>query len=214
MSKNLSDYRRNYNKMELLEQYLDKDPFVQFKSWFEEMEASNSNSEVNAMNVSSIGLDGFPKSRIVLLKEFSTEGFIFYTNFGSDKAKAIVENPKVCLSFFWPEMERQVIIKGTAEKSSEEKAREYFSSRPRGSQLGAWTSHQSSEIASREVLDKTLKELELEFQDKEIPKPEFWGGFLVKPISFEFWQGRSNRLHDRILYTEERRNWTFKRLAP
>jgi len=214
MSKNLSDYRRNYNKMELLEQYLDKDPFVQFKTWFEEMEAASSNSEVNAMNISSIGLDGFPKSRIVLLKEFSTEGFIFYTNFGSDKAKAIVENPKVCLSFFWPEMERQVIIKGTAEKSSEEKAKEYFSSRPRGSQLGAWTSHQSSEIASREVLDKTLKELELEFQDKEIPKPEFWGGFLVKPISFEFWQGRSNRLHDRILYTEERRNWTFKRLAP
>ncbi len=200
--------------MELLEEYLEKDPFVQFKTWFEEMEGSSSNSEVNAMNVSSIGLDGFPKSRIVLLKEFNTEGFIFYTNFGSDKAKAIVENPKVCLSFFWPEMERQVIIKGTAEKSSEDKAKEYFSSRPRGSQLGAWTSHQSSEIASREVLDKTLKELELEFQDKKIPKPEFWGGFLVKPISFEFWQGRSNRLHDRILYTEERRIWTFKRLAP
>jgi len=200
--------------MELLEQYLDIDPFVQFKNWFEEMEASNSNSEVNAMNVSSIGHDGFPKNRIVLLKEFSNEGFIFYTNFGSDKAKAILENPKVCLSFFWPEMERQVIIKGTAEKSSEEKAREYFSSRPRGSQLGAWASHQSSEIASREVLDKTLNELELEFQDKKIPKPEFWGGFLVKPISFEFWQGRSNRLHDRILYTEDKKNWTFKRLAP
>ncbi len=200
--------------MELLEEYLEKDPFLQFKTWFEEIETSNSNSEVNAMNVSSIGLDGFPKNRIVLLKEFSTEGFIFYTNYGSEKANAILENPKVCLSFFWPEIERQVIIKGVAEKSSREKAEAYFKSRPRGSQLGAWTSHQSSEISSRKVLDKTLKELELEFQDKEIPKPEFWGGFLVKPISFEFWQGRTNRLHDRILYTEERKNWTIKRLAP
>ena len=214
MSIDLSDYRKNYNKMELLEHFLDKDPFIQFRKWFDEMEASQDVSEVNAMNISSIGLDGFPKNRIVLLKEYSSNGFIFYTNYGSDKGQAILKNPKVCLSFFWPEMERQVILKGIATKSSEEKAKEYFNSRPRGSQLGAWTSHQSSEIASRQVLDNTLSELELEFQDKEIPKPDFWGGFLVKPISFEFWQGRSNRLHDRILYTEEQNNWSYKRLAP
>lgn len=214
MSKNLADYRKNYSKMELLEEHISNDPFIQFKTWFAEMEVVNSPTEVNVMNISSIGLDGFPKSRIVLLKEFSDAGFTFYTNYGSDKAKSLLANPNTCLSFFWPELERQVIIKGLAEKTSEEKAIEYFSSRPRESQLGAWASNQSSEIASREVLDKKLNELSLEFQDKEVPKPDFWGGFVIKPVSFEFWQGRPNRLHDRILYTKEGKNWTFKRLAP
>lgn len=214
MSKNLADYRKNYDKGELLEEYISKNPFVQFQVWFEEMENANSTSEVNAMNVSSIGLDGFPKNRIVLLKEFAEDGFVFYTNYGSDKAQSLLNNPNTCLSFFWPELERQVIIKGKAEKNSEEKAMAYFNSRPRESQLGAWASHQSSEISSREVLDKTLRELKLEFQDKPVPKPDFWGGFIVKPISFEFWQGRPNRLHDRILYTKEGKNWGFKRLAP
>lgn len=214
MSKNLADYRKNYSKMELLEEHISNDPFIQFKTWFAEMEVVNSPTEVNVMNISSIGLDGFPKSRIVLLKEFSDAGFTFYTNYGSDKAKSLLANPNTCLSFFWPELERQVIIKGLAEKSSQEKAIEYFSSRPRESQLGAWASNQSSEIASREVLDKNLNELILEFQDKEVPKPDFWGGFVIKPVSFEFWQGRPNRLHDRILYTKEGKNWTFKRLAP
>tara|TARA_R100000935_G_scaffold42107_1_gene63780 strand:- start:2828 stop:3472 length:645 start_codon:yes stop_codon:yes gene_type:complete len=214
MSKNLANYRKNYDKGELLEEQIASNPFVQFKDWFEELERLKSSSEINAMNISSIGLDGFPKSRIVLLKEYSEDGFVFYTNYGSEKAQSLVANPYVCLSFFWQELERQVIIKGIAEKDSEEKAITYFNSRPRESQLGAWASHQSSEIASREVLDKTLRELTLEFQDKPVPKPEFWGGFLVKPISFEFWQGRPNRLHDRILYTEERKKWTFKRLAP
>lgn len=214
MSKNLADYRKNYSKMELLEEHISNDPFIQFKTWFAEMEVVNSPTEVNVMNISSIGLDGFPKSRIVLLKEFSDAGFTFYTNYGSDKAKSLLANPNTCLSFFWPELERQVIIKGLAEKTSEEKAIEYFSSRPRESQLGAWASNQSSEIASREVLDKNLNELILEFQDKEVPKPDFWGGFVIKPVSFEFWQGRPNRLHDRILYTKEGKNWTFKRLAP
>lgn len=214
MSKNLADYRKNYDKGELLEDQIANNPFVQFKDWFEELENIKSSSEVNAMNISSIGSDGFPKNRIVLLKEYSKEGFVFYTNYGSEKAQSLLANPNTCLSFFWPELERQVIIKGIAEKDSEEKAITYFNSRPRESQLGAWASHQSSEIASREVLDKTLKELTLEFQDKPVPKPEFWGGFLVKPTSFEFWQGRPNRLHDRILYTEKSKKWTFKRLAP
>ena len=214
MSKNLAHYRKNYSKMELLEEHISTDAFSQFKTWFAEMEALNSPTELNTMNVSSIGEDGFPKSRIVLLKEFSAAGFTFYTNYSSEKGKSLLANPNICLSFFWPELERQVIIKGIAEKASEEKAIEYFSSRPRESQLGAWASNQSSEIASRDVLDRTLKELTLEFQDKEVPKPEFWGGFLVKPVSFEFWQGRPNRLHDRILYTKESENWIFKRLAP
>ena len=214
MSKNLADYRKNYDKGVLLEEYISSNPFVQFQVWFEEMENQNSSSEVNAMNVSSIGLDGFPKNRIVLLKEFAEDGFVFYTNYGSDKAQSLLNNPNTCLSFFWPELERQVIIKGIAEKDSEDKAIEYFNSRPRESQLGAWASHQSSEISSREVLDKTLRELKLEFQGKPVPKPDFWGGFIIKPISFEFWQGRPNRLHDRILYTQDRNNWTFKRLAP
>ncbi len=214
MSKNLADYRKNYIKGELLESHISSDPFTQFKNWFEEIEATKTSSEVNAMSVSTIGIDGFPKTRILLLKEFNEEGFVFYTNYGSEKSKALFANPNTCLSFFWPELERQVIIKGTAEKDSEEKAIIYFNSRPRESQLGAWASHQSSEIASREVLDKTLNELSLEFQDKPVPKPEFWGGFIVKPISFEFWQGRPNRLHDRILYTKERKKWSFKRLAP
>lgn len=214
MNKNLADYRKSYEKGELMEEHISKDPFDQFKTWFDELEEAKTSSEVNAMNVSSIDLDGFPKNRIVLLKEFNEEGFIFYTNFGSEKAKSLLVNPHTCLSFFWPELERQVIIKGFAKKGSEEKANIYFNSRPRESQLGAWASHQSSEIASREVLEKTLRELTLEFEGKPVPKPEFWGGFLVEPISFEFWQGRPNRLHDRILYTKESNNWIFKRLAP
>lgn len=214
MSKNLANYRKNYSKMELLEDTISENPFEQFQLWFEEMEATNSNFEVNAMNVSSIGLDGFPKSRIVLLKEYNEEGFIFYTNYSSEKGQSLLNNPNTCLSFFWPDLERQIIIKGTAEKASEDKAIAYFKSRPRESQLGAWASQQSSEIASREILEKTMQELKLEFQDKEVLKPGFWGGFLVKPVSFEFWQGRPNRLHDRILYSKEGKNWTFNRLAP
>lgn len=214
MSKNLSEYRRNYTKLELVESNISSNPFTQFKKWFEEMEIADPSFEVNAMTISNIGLDGFPKGRIVLLKDYSEEGFTFYTNYGSEKAKALSANPNVCLSFFWPELERQVIIKGQAGRASEEKAITYFNSRPRESQLGAWASHQSSEIASREVLDKTLKELSLEFEGRPVPKPDFWGGFLVKPISFEFWQGRPNRLHDRILYTQERNQWNIKRLAP
>lgn len=214
MNKNLSNYRKTYLKDELLEENISENPYFQFKIWFEEMEAAQTSSEVNAMNISSIGLDGFPKNRIVLLKEFSEEGFVFYTNYDSEKSKSLLVNPRTCLSFFWPELERQIIIKGITQKTSEERSNLYFNSRPRESQLGAWTSHQSSEIASREVLDKTLRELTLEFQGKPIPKPDFWGGFQVEPISFEFWQGRANRLHDRILYTKEGENWSFKRLAP
>jgi pyridoxamine 5'-phosphate oxidase len=214
MSKNLSHYRRNYDKAELIEGNLPKDPLDLFRIWFEEMDSHSDLSEVNAMTVSTIGQDGFPKSRVVLLKEFNDEGFTFYTNYTSEKAQALLNNPKVCISFFWPALERQVIIKGIAEKSSPEKSEAYFRSRPRGSQLGAWASNQSSEIASREVLEKSLQELEVKFGNEEIPKPDFWGGFIIKPENYEFWQGRPNRLHDRIYYGQINGEWQFNRLAP
>lgn len=214
MGKNLADYRRNYTKGTLLESEISSNPFQLFTNWFEEMEAQKNKHEVNAMTVSTIGDDGFPKSRVVLLKEYSEDGFIFYTNYTSEKGLAIAKNPQVCISFFWPTLERQVIIKGLAERSSEEKAEEYFRSRPKGSQLGAWASNQSSEIDSREVLEITMQELEAKFNGKEIPKPQFWGGYLVRPLSIEFWQGRESRLHDRILFEKNENAWSYKRLAP
>lgn len=214
MNKNLAHYRRTYSKGELLESEIPQEPLELFNHWFHEMEKIKNPIEVNAMTIATIDSAGFPKSRVVLLKEFYSEGFVFYTNYTSEKGRSLEENPGICLSFFWPELERQVIIQGKAEKFSEEKAVEYFKTRPRGSQLGAWASNQSSEIASREVLEKSLRELETKYEDKEIPKPGHWGGFLVRPQNFEFWQGRPNRLHDRILYTKDESNWNIKRLAP
>ncbi len=214
MSKNLANYRRVYSKGALLEAEIPSSPVLLFQDWFEELEPLKDSIEINAMTIATVGEDGFPKSRVVLLKEFGEVGFTFYTNYQSEKGLALEINPKICLSFFWHEMERQVIIKGVAERSSKEKAVEYFNSRPRGSQIGAWASNQSSEITSREVLDKSVMELETKYQDTVVPKPDFWGGYLVRPVSFEFWQGRPNRLHDRILYIQENDNWIFKRLAP
>lgn len=215
MSKNLANYRRVYSKGALLETEIPSNPMDLFQDWFRDLERSEKSIEINAMTIATIGKDGFPKSRVVLLKEFNQEGFIFYTNYNSEKGIALKHNPKICLSFFWHEMERQVIIKGIAERSSEEKAIEYFNSRPRGSQIGAWASNQSSAIPSREVLDKNVMELLSKYENLQIPKPEYWGGYLVRPVSFEFWQGRPNRLHDRILYESENYvKWKFKRLAP
>lgn len=214
MIKNLATYRRIYTKGELLESEIPEDPMTLFGDWFETMEKIRDTIEVNAMTVSTIGQDGFPRNRIVLLKEFSKEGFVFFTNYQSEKGKALEVNPNICISFFWHETERQVIIQGIAEKFSEEKGSEYFKSRPRGSQLGAWASNQSREIASREVLEKCLKELETEYKDKEIPKPPYWGGYLIRPVNFEFWQGRPNRLHDRLRFEKNNNNWNIKRLAP
>ena len=197
-----------------MESNVPEDPIELFRNWFEEIEAVKDGSEANAMTLSTIGTDGFPRSRVVLLKEFGDDGFVFFTNYNSSKGTSLQKDPNCCISFFWPGLERQVIIKGRAEKSSEEMADEYFSSRPRGSQLGAWASNQSTEIASREVLEKCLRELEVKFMDKDIPKPDYWGGFLVKPLSIEFWQGREKRLHDRLLYSKNRDDWELKRLAP
>ena len=185
-----------------------------FHNWFYEAEEQE-NGEVNAMTISSIGLDGFPKSRVVLLKKFNEEGFIFYTNYNSEKGKAILQHPNVCISFFWPVLERQVIIKGIAEKTPSQISDSYFDSRPEGSKLGAIVSNQSEVIPSRAFLDEKLKNLEKEVSGSEIKRPENWGGFLVKPVEVEFWQGRANRLHDRIRYKLEIDfSWKIDRLSP
>ncbi len=211
----LSNYRRSYEKSELLEASIPEDPINLFNRWFHEVEDFGGSGEVNAMTVSTIGVDGFPKSRVVLLKKFSEEGFIFYTNYNSEKGKAIAANPHVCLSFFWHEMERQVIIKGIAQKTSESISDNYFDSRPDGSKLGAVVSNQSEVIPSRSFLEENLKELENAFEGKLISRPQHWGGYLVTPLEVEFWQGRANRLHDRIRYRSQSDfSWTIERLAP
>lgn len=211
----LSNYRKSYEKSELLESSIPEDPINLFHRWFHEVEAFEGSGEVNAMTVSTIGLDGFPKSRVVLLKKFSEEGFTFYTNYNSEKGKAIANNPNVCLSFFWESLERQVIIKGIAQKTSENNSDGYFESRPDGSKLGAIVSNQSEVVPSRIFLEENLKQLEKDFEGKEITRPKHWGGFLVNPLEVEFWQGRPNRLHDRIRYKlEEDYSWTISRLAP
>ena len=211
----LSNYRKSYEKSELLESMIDENPMMQFQKWFYETEEFGGVEEVNAMTVSTIGLDGFPKSRIVLLKKYDEYGFTFVTNYDSEKGKALLQNPHVCLSFFWPSVERQVIIKGIAEKQTEAYSEGYFHSRPKGSQIGTVVSPQSQVIPNREFLDEKLKELEADYQNSDVPKPENWGGVLVKPVSIEFWQGRANRLHDRIRYTLlESGDWKIERLAP
>lgn len=213
MNTDLGNYRKSYEKLELLETNLSPDPMVVFQEWFHDVD-QNDDGETNAMTVSTLGQDGFPKSRVVLLKKITNEGFIFYTNYNSDKSQEISAHPKVCLSFFWPSAERQVIIKGIAEKVSSKLSDAYFESRPRGSQLGALVSHQSQVVESREILEKELNSLEKAYAGKKISRPEYWGGFIVKPVAIEFWQGRPNRLHDRIRYTSEDGNWVMERLSP
>lgn len=215
MNQDLGNYRKSYEKNELLESNIPEDPINLFHRWFFEVQDFGGVDEVNAMTVSTFGLDGFPKARVVLLKKFYEEGFIFYTNYNSEKGKAIIENPNICLSFFWHSLERQVIIKGIAEKTPVNVSDNYFASRPDGSKLGAIVSNQSEVIPNREFLENNLKQLEIDYQGKEIPRPDYWGGFLVRPVEVEFWQGRPNRLHDRIRYhIQEDYSWTINRLAP
>ena len=214
MSKDLKDYRKSYEKGKLLKEDVPKDPLKLFQSWFDLADETDSVEEANAMSISTVGKDLMPKTRVVLLKGFGEEGLYFYTNYSSDKGKALSENPKCCISFFWPSLEKQIIIQGEAKKISEEESKEYFHSRPRESQLGALASDQSSVIPSREYLEEKLTNLENQYEDKEIPKPKTWGGFLFKPSVFEFWQGRKSRLHDRIRFTSENSSWNIERLAP
>ncbi|MGN7759045.1 pyridoxamine 5'-phosphate oxidase [Chryseobacterium sp. 22532] len=211
---NLHDKRKVYEKSQLIESEIKQNPIEQFRDWF--LEASNSPavSEANAMAVSTLEEDGCPRTRMVLLKEYTYEGFIFYTNYTSRKGKAIENNHKACLSFFWPNLERQIIIKADLERIAENLSDGYFHSRPKGSQLGAVVSPQSQAIPNREFLEEKLKELEKEYETSEIPRPANWGGYIAKPYEIEFWQGRPNRLHDRIVYQLENLDWKISRLAP
>ena len=215
MNADLGNYRKSYEKGELLLDNVPENPIELFRNWFVEVDNHFNVDETNAMTISTIGLDGYPKSRVVLLKKYTHEGFIFYTNYDSEKGKAILANPNVCISFFWHSAERQIIIKGKAEKISENLSDGYFESRPRGSQLGAIVSNQSEVVKDRAELENKLKALELKFEGKEIERPNNWGGFIIKPVEIEFWQGRPNRLHDRIRYQlQDDYNWKLERLAP
>ena len=215
MEKDLSNHRNSYDKDALLEENTPENPIELFRDWFLQADESEYVTEANAMNIATIGLDAYPKNRMVLLKKYSYEGFIFYTNYNSEKGNAIAQNNHVCLSFFWQALERQIIIKGKAEKLAENLSDGYFETRPEGSKLGAWASNQSEVIESREALDEKLKKYEQQFMGSEITRPKYWGGYLVKPISIEFWQGRPNRMHDRIRYTlQENFDWLKERLEP
>ena len=215
MEKDLGNYRKSYDKGSLLEQSINKDPFDLFQLWFNEVDMHFQETETNAMTLSTIGSDGFPKSRVVLLKKFNSAGFVFYTNYESEKAKALATTPQCCLSFHWESAERQVIIKGVTEKIDPSESDAYFLSRPKGSQLGAWASKQSTVIENRAILDTQLQSLENEYKNKPLKRPEFWGGYIVKPVEIEFWQGRANRLHDRIRFKLSVNNsWDMDRLSP
>ncbi|MCU0823412.1 MAG: pyridoxamine 5'-phosphate oxidase [Leptospira sp.] len=215
-NKDLKSMRKSYAKAELSESSAGNNPLALFSTWFEEA-AKASESEPNAMTLSTIGEDGYPNGRIVLLKAVVAGEFQFFTNYESKKGKELLKNPKAALTFFWPELERQVRIQGTISKISKTESESYFRERPRESQLGAHVSRQSTIIESRNELEIQFRNLEKEFKDKDIPIPEYWGGYNLYPISIEFWQGRVGRLHDRLLYTRDSKNetlWTRKRLSP
>jgi len=215
MKAKLASLRKSYEKGILDMDQITDNPIQLFQTWFYEAKESDSIDEANAMSLTTLGLDGYPRARVVLLKDYSEEGFVFFTNYHSDKGKSLLKHPKVGLSFYWPVLERQIIIKGTAEKLSAERSDQYFHSRPRGSQLGAHVSPQSEEIRDRKFLEDRQAEYEKKYENTEIPRPQHWGGILVVPSEIEFWQGRPNRLHDRICYVlENGLDWKTKRLAP
>ena len=209
----LRDIRTNYQKFELNEETVNNDPILQLTAWLNDA-IENQKADPTAMILSTIDREGNPESRVVLLKELKAEGLIFFTNYDSKKGQQITINPDVSVVFFWPELERQVRIKGKAEKISEEDSESYFLSRPLDSQLGAWASPQSQVIESRKVLDNNYAHFKQHFENQEIKKPPHWGGFLIRPEYFEFWQGRSNRLHDRIAFQKSNEAWDIFRLAP
>ena len=210
----LSDFRKQYTKGQLPASEGPPNPFILFKDWFDEVQSIGGEQETNAMTLSTQQPDGGVASRVVLLKEVSDEGFVFYTNYNSSKGQSIEHNNQVCISFFWQSMERQVIIQGTATKLPPEASDQYFQSRPRGSQMGAHVSNQSEVIENRFTLEKRLKFLEDQYKNKLIPRPTHWGGYVVSPHSIEFWQGRTDRLHDRLVYIQKSSTWVIKRLSP
>jgi pyridoxamine 5'-phosphate oxidase len=214
MQKNIADIRRDYSHESLSENDVEANAVKQFEKWW--VEAVNSKiDEVNAMTLATASADGLPSARIVLLKEFNEKGFVFFTNYESFKAQQLAENPKACLVFFWKELERQIRITGLIEKLNDKQSDDYFQSRPESSRIGAWASPQSRVIESRLWLDQKFNELVNKMEGTAIPRPSHWGGYIVKPVVIEFWQGRPSRLHDRIQYTlDESGKWKIERLAP
>lgn len=211
---NLQHLRSEYAKASLDTNSIDKDPIQQFQKWFQEAVVGNI-IEPNAMSLATVSADGRPSIRIVLLKGVEDGKFLFYTNYQSKKGVQLEANPACALTFFWPELERQVRIEGSVERVSLEKSTEYFQSRPRGSQLGAWVSPQSSPVKDRSILEQRMQEIEKKFEGADpLPKPQQWGGYAVNPYLIEFWQGRPNRLHDRIEFVKTDSSWTMNRLAP
>lgn len=214
MANTIADIRKNYSLASLSEADVAKNPLQQFGQWWNEALASEID-EVNAMTLATASADGFPSARIVLLKDFSDKGFTFFTNYNSFKGQQLAENPKACLVFFWKELERQVRITGLIEKLDAAQSDEYFQSRPEGSRIGAIASPQSQVIPAREWLDQRYQQTAAELTNKVTQRPAHWGGYLVKPVIIEFWQGRPSRLHDRIQYTLlEDGSWKIERLAP
>lgn len=210
----ISAIRTEYRQRQLSENDVKPDPIAQFGVWWNEA-VSSQIEEVNAMTLATASVDGVPAARIVLLKEYDKRGFVFFTNYESFKGKQLAENPRACLVFFWKELERQIRITGLVEKVAAAESDAYFNSRPEGSRLGAWTSPQSQVIENREWLDIEEAKKKEAFSGKEIVRPPHWGGYVVKPVIMEFWQGRPSRLHDRIQYTlDEKGEWLIERLAP
>jgi pyridoxamine 5'-phosphate oxidase len=209
----IADIRQDYKMNALAETDLTANPIDQFTKWWNDAVASKI-EEVNAMTLATVNKAGKPSARIVLLKGMSEDGFEFFTNYESHKAIDMAENNQVALVFFWKELERQIRIEGTVKKISSEKSDIYFNSRPEGTRIGAWASPQSKIISEREILEEYVEETKKKFENKKIERPNFWGGYIVKPSLIEFWQGRSSRLHDRIEYFIENEEWNIRRLAP
>jgi pyridoxamine 5'-phosphate oxidase len=209
----LHSIRSEYKYAELSESSIEINPFKQFEHWVNDALNAKVN-EPTAMSLVTFGIDGFPDSRIVLLKDYGESGFTFFTNYKSNKGQSIAKNPAVSLHFFWPELERQIRISGFAEKTSDEVSDQYFNSRPVMSQVAAIVSNQSSKIRSREILENSFVSEKGKIENEKIKRPDNWGGFIVKPLKFEFWQGRESRLHDRILFEKAEENWIISRLAP
>ena len=206
--------RHHYERAEMNEATLDKNPIVQLQRWLDEAYADKSVREPNAMCVATTDRDGQPSARIVLLRGLDDRGLVFYTSYFSRKGRELSENPRIAAVFYWAEFERQVRVEGTVTQLSDDESDAYFESRPRGHRLSAWASEQSERIESREILEQRLAHFDERFGDEDVPRPHSWGGYVISPAKVEFWQGRPNRMHDRLLYTRFGRDWTVERLQP